>query len=294
MLRDEWERRREEKRREEKRREEKARKKREKSRDKDKEKEREIYAEVRAVPPLVVRADGRGFKRVLGDSGKFAKPYDERFARGMAKAAEMFFKKSGFDPVLAYTFSDEISFFFEQVPFRGRVEKLDSVVAGFLASALTIVFGFEEPVAFDARVIPVCACGGEREEGGAVLEYLTQRQAEAWRNHLNAYAYYGLVRSKGLGGEEAEKRLRGMKAGEIHEMLFRDCGINLNETPKWQRRGILVVKQRYEKDYKIVQHWNLPLFGKVFSKKFSFLKKSFSGPEGIRTLDRPVSHKKIG
>ena len=65
-----------------------------------------------------------------------------------------------------------------------------------------------------------------------------------------------------------------MKAAQVHEMLFRN-GVNLNETPKWQRRGILIAKERYEKEgynpkaatevtvtrYKIVQLWDLPLFG---------------------------------
>jgi tRNA(His) 5'-end guanylyltransferase len=65
-----------------------------------------------------------------------------------------------------------------------------------------------------------------------------------------------------------------MKAAEVHEMLFR-LGINLNETPKWQRRGILIARQRYEKEgydpklaeevtatrYKVVSLWDPPLFG---------------------------------
>ena len=59
----------------------------------------------------------------------------------------------------------------------------------------------------------------------------------------------------------------------MHEMLFRK-GVNLNETPKWQRLGILIAKEGYEKEgynpkaatevtvtrYKIVQLWDLPLF----------------------------------
>ncbi|NMX21286.1 tRNA 5'-guanylyltransferase [ANME-1 cluster archaeon GoMg4] len=229
----------------------------------DQNRDREIYADIKAIPPLIVRADGRNFRRVL--SGEFEKPYDERFAKGMAEAVVIFFETSGFDPKLAYIFSDEINLFFPQVPFKGRIEKLDSVIAGFLASALTIVLDFKEAIAFDARTIPVCS----RED---VWEYLTQRQAEAWRNHINAYGYYGLQES-GLSEKEAEERLKGMKAAQVHEMLFR-TGINLNETPMWQRRGILIAKERYEKEgynpkaakkvvatrYEVVQLWDLPLF----------------------------------
>jgi tRNA(His) 5'-end guanylyltransferase len=65
-----------------------------------------------------------------------------------------------------------------------------------------------------------------------------------------------------------------MKAAEVHEMLFR-LGINLNETPKWQRRGILIAREKHEKEgydpklaekvtatrYKVVSLWDPPLFG---------------------------------
>ena len=230
----------------------------------NRDRDRAIYAEIIALPPLIVRADGRNFKRLLSDD--FGKPYDERFTRGMVEAATIFFEKSGFDPALAYIFSDEINLFFTHVPFNGRIEKLDSVIAGFLASALTITLDFSEPLAFDTRIIPLC---GQEE----VVEYLAQRQAEAWRNYLNAYGFY-VLRAGGLGKEEAEQHLKGMKAKEVHEMLFRR-GINLNETPAWQRRGILIAKERYEKGgydprarkkvtvtrYKVVQLWDLPLFG---------------------------------
>ena len=233
----------------------------------DRDREREIYAEIRASTPLIVRADGRNFKRVLAEH-KFQKPYDERFARGIVSATELFFAKSGFNPVLAYIFSDEISLYFRFVPFRARIEKLDSIIASFIASALTIILDFKDPIAFDARVIPIC---GDAE----VIAYLAQRQAEAWRNYVNAYGYYGLIES-GLSAREAEKRLRGMKSGDVHEMLFR-MGINLNDTPGWQRRGVMVVRQGYEKEgydpragkknatvtvtrYRIAQLWDLPLF----------------------------------
>ncbi len=233
----------------------------------DRDREREIYAEIRASTPLIVRADGRNFKRVLAEHN-FQKPYDERFARGIVSATELFFAKSGFNPVLAYIFSDEISLYFRFVPFRARIEKLDSIIASFIASALTIILDFKDPIAFDARVIPIC---GDAE----VIAYLAQRQAEAWRNYINAYGYYGLIES-GLSAREAEKRLRGMKSGDVHEMLFR-MGINLNDTPGWQRRGVMVVRQGYEKEgydpragkknatvtvtrYRIAQLWDLPLF----------------------------------
>ena len=98
--------------------------------------------------PLAVRADGRGFKKIL-ESRK--KPYDIDFARSMVASVESFFLDFGVTPALAYTFSDEISLIFLEAPFAGRVEKIDSLVAGFLSAALSHNMG--RVVSMDCRII---------------------------------------------------------------------------------------------------------------------------------------------
>lgn len=226
-------------------------------------KDREIYAEMRCIPPVVVRADGRNFKNTLRGLG-FGKPYDQIFARAMANTAELFIKKSGLSPLFAYTFSDEVSFLFMELPFEGRVEKIDSVTASFLGSALTINLQLEKPVAFDSRIVAL-----QKEE---IPAYFHWRQLEAWRNFVASWGYYTL-RSKGIDKIEASKYLRGRKEWEVHEMLF-DRGINLAMLPAWQRRGIIVSKEEYEisgfnpvldKETKslrrrVIQNWEIPNF----------------------------------
>ena len=66
-------------------------------------KNREIFAEMRCIPPVVVRADGRNFKNMLSGLG-FKKPYDQTFARAMADTAELFIKKERFKPSLCLYF----------------------------------------------------------------------------------------------------------------------------------------------------------------------------------------------
>lgn len=226
-------------------------------------KDREIYAEMRCIPPVVVRADGRNFKNTLRNLG-FGKPYDQTFARAMADTAELFIKKSGLSPLFAYTFSDEVSFLFMELPFEGRVEKIDSVTASFLGSALTINLQLEKPVAFDSRIVVL-----QKEE---IPAYFHWRQLEAWRNFVAAWGYYTL-RNEGISKIEASKCLRGKKEWEIHEMLF-ERGINLATLPAWQRRGVIISKEEYEisgfnpildKETKslrrrVIQNWEIPNF----------------------------------
>ncbi len=200
----------------------------------------EIYSNLRARAPLVVRADGRGFKKIL-ESRK--KPYDLDFARSITNAAARLFRDSGLSPALAFTFSDEISLIFLEAPFAGRVEKIDSAVAGFLSSALSL--DLSRLVSMDCRIIPLC----ESE----MAEYLAERQDEAWRNHVFSYGFYMLV-GEGLTATRAMERIRGMKEPQIHELVF-SRGINLVRTPAWERRGIMI----YRKESRVVEDWDLPL-----------------------------------
>jgi len=201
----------------------------------------EVYSGIKARGPLLVRADGRGFKKILEGSKK---PYDIDFARSIVGAAELFFAVSGLDPGLAFVFSDEVNLLFPQAPFGGRIEKLDSVIAGFLSGALSL--SLARVVSMDSRVIPIC-----RDEAST---YLSERQDETWRNHVFSYGFYALV-SDGQSHAQAMDILRGMKESQIHEMLFKR-DINLARTPVWERRGVLV----YRRGGEIVQDWEPPLF----------------------------------
>ncbi len=201
----------------------------------------EIYSQIRARPPLIVRADGRGFKKLLEDRKK---PYDLDFARAIVTAAIRLFDSSGLSPALAFVFSDEINLFFLETPFAGRVEKIDSVIASFLSGALSLILGCV--VSMDCRIIPICE--------GEVVEYLAERQDETWRNHVFSYGFYMLV-GGGKNRDEAMSELRGMRESEIHELVFQR-GINLAKTPAWERRGVMI----YRTDEKITENWELPLF----------------------------------
>lgn len=226
-------------------------------------KNREIFAEMRCIPPVVVRADGRNFRNTLLSLG-FKKPYDQTFARAMADTAELLIKKSGLGLLSAYTFSDEISFLFMELSFEGRVEKIDSVVASFLGSALTINLRLKEPVAFDSRIVAL-----QKDE---IPAYFHWRQLEAWRNFVTSWGYYTLI-DEGMNKDEASKYLKGKKEWEIHEMLF-ERGINLATLPAWQRRGIIISTEEYEISgfnpilgketkslrRKVTQNWEIPKF----------------------------------
>lgn len=198
---------------------------------------REIFSNLFIAPPVFVRLDGRAFHALTKKFG-FKKPFDTRFRDAMVTVCRQLVGESGLSPVFAYTFSDEISLYFTRILFSGRVEKIDSVAASYAASALTLALGADEPLAFDARVI--------QASPEYAAEYMTGRQDEAWRNHINSYCQQALI-SEGMSPGEAAKKLDGMPAQGLHDMMH-ERGVNLAKTPAWQRRGILVLRHEVTKE----------------------------------------------
>lgn len=205
---------------------------------------REIFSRLYAPAPLAVRADGRGFKKLL--EGR-SKPYDIDFAQSMVRVTESIFSDSGLAPSFAFTFSDEVSLIYLKTPLAGRVEKIDSLVAGYLSAALSLEEG--RLVSMDCRTIPLC-----KEE---IIRYLAERQDETWRNHIFSYGFY-VLRKEGMNPSLAMERLRGLSEPQIHELVFQK-GINLAKTPAWERRGVMI----YRKEGKLESDWNLPLYSSV-------------------------------
>ena len=159
--------------------------------------------------------------------------------------------------------SDELNVLFLYLaPFRRRVEKINSILAGIASSAFSLrileSFGKNLIACFDSRVI---ISSSER-----IVEYLGWRQRDAWRNHNNAYAYW-LLRKMGHTPSKAAKMLKGLKSRALREM-FSSHGVNLAKTPAWQRRGILVYRESYKKQIgnravarrRIEENWELPVF----------------------------------
>jgi tRNA(His) guanylyltransferase len=239
---------------------------------------REIFSAITAIPPVFVRLDGRAFHRLVGCLG-LEKPFDEFFHKAMVTTCTSLVADSGLNPDLAFTFSDEISLYFTKLPFSGRVEKIDSVAASYAASSFTLAIGGTTLVAFDARVIPATPTFAE--------EYLTGRQAEAWRNHINAYCQQALI-EEGMDAKKAADKLKGLQAKDLHEMMH-VRGFNLATTPAWQRRGTLVYKKITEKEgfnpitketviaerSAVVAESDLPLFTSPEGREF--LKKVLGG-----------------
>ncbi len=241
----------------------------------------EIYSNLR-VPcgsKIVIRIDGRNFSN-LSHELKLEKPYDLDFVKIMSAACQDLFLE--FSPKFIYTFSDEINILLEDIPFSGRLEKINSVFASFITGSFTRLLFLNDrfskylkdiamkPVSFDSRIIPL--------NYSELIEYFKGRQDEAWRNCLNGYAYWTL--RKDHDKMEAASILDKKKNQKLHDLLF-ERNINIMDVPAWQRRGVGIYRKKITvegynpiKDEKVSSirwkpftNWDLPLFNREFFSK---------------------------
>ncbi len=222
-------------------------------------KDREIFSRLN-VPedsPVIIRVDGWNFRKITEKIG-LKRPYDTRLAKSLAEASSELMRM-GFPIAFAFTFSDEISFLLAPpLPWRGRIEKLITILASYTSGYLSKVF--DEALAFDGRVVFV------RNED-EIVDYMRWRQSEAWRNALNSYALKALE-NQGLSRKDAVEALKGKKSSELHDLIFKNLGVNVNDVPAWQRRGIMIrwIIKIKNSNFGPVQRrsvrvdWDLPLF----------------------------------
>lgn len=187
---------------------------------------------------IVARIDGRGFTKLTKERHAFQSPFDERFRDLMLDTVEHLIGACGFPFVYGYTQSDEISLLLHRDAdtFGRKVRKFNSVLAGEASAKFSLLLG--DLAAFDCRVCQL-------PSAELVRDYFRWRNEDAHRNALNAHCYW-LLRREGRGVGEATDRLVGMSVGDKNELLF--CrGINFNDLPLWQKRGVGLYWETYER-----------------------------------------------
>lgn len=186
----------------------------------------------------VARLDGRSFTRLTKEVHDFQKPFDPRFRDMMVATTRYLMAETGMCFAYGYTQSDEISLLFSpgEETFGGKLRKLGSVLAGEASAKFTSLLG--DVAAFDCRI-------SQLPRQKLVVDYFRWRSEDAHRNSLSAHCYWAL-RKVGASAGEATSELQGRSVADKNELLF-SHGINFNELPPWQRRGVGVVWEAYEK-----------------------------------------------
>ncbi|MDZ4658121.1 MAG: tRNA(His) guanylyltransferase Thg1 family protein [Bythopirellula sp.] len=186
---------------------------------------------------IVARLDGRGFTRLTKETHDFEAPFDVRFRDAMVATVEHLMD-CGFHVVFGYTQSDEISLLFEhnEKAFGRKLRKINSILAGEASAKLSLLLG--GIACFDCRV-------SQLPTRSYVVDYFRWRNEDAHRNALNAHCYW-MLRKEGQNAKDATEALLKLPVASKNELLFQR-GINFNDLPSWQKRGVGVVWEEFEK-----------------------------------------------
>lgn len=177
---------------------------------------------------LCARLDGRGFSKMTEE--RFEKPYDRKFFELMCGTVTHLMG-SGFNILLGYTQSDEISLLFHPADntYEHKTRKLLSVLSGEASAFFSVELG--GAVCFDCRLIPL-------PTRNDVKDYFSWRQTDLLRNSLDSCCYYALKKS-GKDYLTATRILEG-KQPEYKISLLMDYGTDYNALPSWQKYGAIM------------------------------------------------------
>ena len=186
---------------------------------------------------MVARIDGRNFTRLTKDICQFEAPFDVRFRDLMIETVKHLMT-CGFNVIYGYTESDEISLLFHpnESTFSRKHRKYHSVLAGEASAKFSLLLG--RAAVFDCRMC-------ELPNKALVVDYFRWRNEDAFRNALNAHCYWQL-RKDGLNENEATRKLEKKSVADKNDLLF-TFGINFNDLPNWQKRGIGFYWKEFDK-----------------------------------------------
>jgi len=187
---------------------------------------------------MVARLDGRGFTRLTKEVHKFEAPFDERMRDLMVNTVKHLMQ-CGFRVVYGFTQSDEISLLFhpDEDSFERKLRKYDSILAAEASACFSLQLGAHG--VFDSRI-------SQLPRSEQVVDYFLWRSEDAHRNALNSHCYW-LLRNQGQGVNQATSALEGLSVAAKNELLFQH-GINFNDLPRWQKRGVGIFWEEYQKE----------------------------------------------
>lgn len=187
---------------------------------------------------ILARLDGRSFTKLTKEVCQFEAPFDVRFRDLMTDTVKALMN-TGFRIVYGYTESDEISLLFhpDDNTFGRKVRKINTTLAGEASAAFTLALG--QVATFDCRVVSL-------PNKSRVVDYFQWRQEDSHRNSLNAHCYWAL-RKEGESPNAATAELESKSVSYKNELLFQK-GINYNDLPLWQKRGMGIYFKNVDKE----------------------------------------------
>lgn len=210
--------------------------------------------------PAIIRVDGKAFHSFTKG---MTKPFDEELKNAMVAATKELCREIQ-GAKIAYSQSDEISILvidYEKIGtdawFDYQVQKMASVSASIWSAYMNeFIRPYTKKIALcDSRVFNL-----PKEE---VNNYFLWRQQDATKNSISMVAQS--LFSHGS--------LQGLSGPKMQEKMFQEKGINWNNLPTWQKRGLCVTKQEIKKKDSIRYKWEVDNEIPIFSQDSNYIEQ---------------------
>lgn len=212
--------------------------------------------------PIIVRIDGTHFHSYTRG---MSKPFDTELTEAFWETCK-YLAQSVMGCKVAYHQSDEISLLLTNYDkltteswFNNNLQKIVSVSASMATAKFNEIMREKYPnsslATFDSRawVLP-------HDE---VCNYFLWRQQDATKNSVSMVAQANFP----------HKQLQGLNGGQMQDKLMLEKGINWNDIPTWQKRGVCIKKEYYKKGESIRSKWDVDLETPVFSQDRNYIEQ---------------------
>ncbi|TXK83437.1 tRNA(His) guanylyltransferase Thg1 family protein [Paenibacillus sp. N3.4] len=210
--------------------------------------------------PVILRIDGCHFHTFTRG---MKKPFDETLTNALWETCK-FLAQNIMGCKIVYQQSDEISILLTnydklttQSWFENNIQKMVSVSASMATAKFNEVIKPHYPdkplATFDSRawVLP-------HDE---VTNYFLWRQQDATKNSISMVAQANFP----------HKQLQGLTGKQLQDKLFLEKGINWNDLPVWQKRGVCITKQQYFKGETQRTKWDVDHETPIFSQNRDYI-----------------------
>lgn len=235
--------------------------------------------------PVIIRLDGKAFHTYTKG---FKRPFDEDLASAMWETTKYLCENIQ-GAKIGYTQSDEITILltnYEKLTteswFDNNIQKMVSVSASMATAKFNEVMRAKYPekelALFDARVwiLP------QSEVNNGFL----WRQLDAAKNSVSMVAQANFP----------HKTLQGLNGSQMQDKLFLEKGINWNDLPIWQKRGVAIIRKEkpktvtYNGETKTVMRnvWEVDHDTPIFSQDKNYIEQYVYPQEKVRYSDDKI------
>lgn len=213
--------------------------------------------------PVLLRIDGKAFHTYTRG---MERPFDSDLTNAMWETAK-YLCQNIMGAKVAYHQSDEISILLTnddklttEAWFDNNLQKICSIAA----SLATAKFNETMREKYPEKELALFDCRAWVLPKDEVCNYFLWRQQDATKNSISmvAQAYFS--------ANELYK-----KNGAMKQDMLMEKGINWNDLGVWMKRGVCIVKEKYNKGESIRTRWAVDHETPVFSQDRNYIEKFF-------------------